>query len=42
MNFDLSEEQQLLKDSVDRFVSDNYDLDTRQKLSKNEAGFSDT
>ena len=42
MNFDLSEEQQLLKDSVDRFVSDNYDLDARQKLSKNEAGFSDT
>jgi alkylation response protein AidB-like acyl-CoA dehydrogenase len=42
VNFDLSEEQQLLKDSVDRFVSDNYDLDTRQKLSKNEAGFSDT
>ena len=42
MNFDLSEEQQLLKDSVDRFVGDNYDLDTRQKLSKNEAGFSDT
>lgn len=42
MNFDLSEEQQLLKDSVDRFVSDNYDLDTRQKLSKSEAGFSDT
>ena len=34
MNFDLSEEQQLLKDSVDRFVGDNYDLHTRQKLSK--------
>ena len=32
----------MLKDSVDRFVSDNYDLDTRQRLSKNEAGFSDT
>ncbi len=42
MNFDLSEEQQLLKDSVERFVSDNYDLDTRQALSKNDAGFSDT
>jgi len=42
VNFDLSEEQQLLKDSVDRFVSDNYDLDTRQALSKNDAGFSDT
>jgi len=42
VNFDLSEEQQLLKDSVERFVSDNYDLDTRQTLSKNDAGFSDT
>ena len=42
MNFNLSEEQQLLKDSVDRFVSDNYDLDTRQARSKNHAGFSDT
>ena len=42
MNFDLSEEQQLLKESVERFVSDNYDLDTRQTLSKNDAGFSDT
>ena len=42
MNFDLSEEQQLFKDSVERFVSDNYDLDTRQTLSKNDAGFSDT
>ena len=42
MNFDLSEEQQLLKDSVERFVNDNYDLDTRQSLSKNAAGFSDT
>ena len=42
MNFDLSEEQQLLKDSVERFVNENYDLDTRQSLSKNPAGFSDT
>ena len=42
MNFDLSEEQQLLKDSVERFVNDNYDLDTRQSLSKSPAGFSDT
>lgn len=42
MNFDLSEEQLLLRDSVERFVNDNYDLDTRQKLSKNDAGFSDT
>jgi alkylation response protein AidB-like acyl-CoA dehydrogenase len=42
VNFDLSEEQQLLKDSVERFVNDNYDLDTRQSLSKSPAGFSDT
>ena len=30
MNFDLSEEQQLLSDSVARFVSDQYPLDQRQ------------
>jgi len=32
MNFDLSEEQQLIQDSVARFVKDNYDLETRQAI----------
>lgn len=30
MNFDLSEEQQLVQDSVARFIQDNYALETRQ------------
>ncbi len=32
MNFDLSEEQQLLQDSIQRFVQDNYDLEARQAV----------
>ena len=40
MNFDLSEEQQLLSDSVARFVSDQYPLDQRQLTLLSEQGFS--
>ena len=40
MNFDLSEEQQLLSDSVTRFVQDNCDLEKRTKLVSSEPGFS--
>ena len=40
MNFDLSEEQQLLSDSVARFVSDQYPLDQRQLTVLSEQGFS--
>ena len=40
MNFDLSEEQQLLSDSVARFVSDQYPLDRRQLTVLSEQGFS--
>jgi hypothetical protein len=40
MNFNLSEEQQLLKDSVERFVADNYDLEKRKQLVDGEPGFS--
>ncbi len=40
MNFDLSSEQQLLKDSVDRFVADNYSLEARVKVTDAEPGFS--
>jgi len=32
MNFDLSEEQQLVQDSVARFVQDKYSLETRQEI----------
>ena len=32
MDFDLSDEQRLLKDSVDRLVADRYDFESRQAL----------
>lgn len=41
MNFDLSDEQQLLQDVVTRFVEDNYDLDRRTKLVSGKTGFSE-
>ena len=40
MDFSLSEEQQLLKDSVDRFVREEYPLESRRKLVANDDGFS--
>ena len=40
MNFELAEEQQLLQDSVGRFVRDNYDLDSRMQLAAGKPGFS--
>ena len=42
MNFELSEEQQLIQDSVAKFVQDNYALEERQKLVAGKTGFSDT
>ena len=32
MDFDLSEEQRLLKESVDGLLNDSYDFDARKKL----------
>ncbi len=40
MNFELSEEQQLIQDSVAKFVQDNYALEERQKLVAGKTGFS--
>jgi alkylation response protein AidB-like acyl-CoA dehydrogenase len=40
MNFDLTEEQQMLRDSVARYVQDEYDFDTRRALADSEDGFS--
>lgn len=40
MNFELSDEQKLIQDSVERFVQDNYDLETRRKLAEKKPGFS--
>ena len=33
MNFDFTEEQVMLRDSVARFIQDDYDFDTRQRIS---------
>jgi len=41
MNFDITEEQQLVKDSVTRFVQDNYELETRVKASSKEPGYTE-
>ncbi|MFT4826355.1 MAG: alkylation response protein AidB-like acyl-CoA dehydrogenase [Halioglobus sp.] len=40
MNFDFSEEQVMLRDSVARFIQDDYDFDTRRKIADSETGMS--
>src|SRR3990170_1849203 len=40
MDFDLSEEQRLLKDSVDRLMADRYDFESRQRYAKEPEGWS--
>jgi alkylation response protein AidB-like acyl-CoA dehydrogenase len=40
MNFDFTEEQGMLRDSVARFVQDQYDFDTRNKVIAADEGFS--
>jgi len=40
MNFNLSEEQNMLKDSISRFVQNQYDFETRRKIVDSEEGFS--
>lgn len=40
MNFELSAEQQMLKDSVERFVADHYSLEQRQGYTRLKGGFS--
>ncbi|MGY4230307.1 pimeloyl-CoA dehydrogenase small subunit [Bradyrhizobium sp. USDA 4503] len=41
MNFDLSEERRLLKDSVERLLLDSYGLDERRKYQREKPGFSE-
>lgn len=40
MNFDFSEEQVMLRDSVARFIQDDYDFDTRRRIAASEEGIS--
>ena len=40
MDFELSSEQTLLRDSVDRFIADRYDFESWQKLAHSDLGYS--
>src|SRR6516225_6034762 len=40
MDFDLSEEQRLLKESIDGLLTDSYDFDNRKKYMKEKGGWS--
>ncbi len=40
MNFELSEEQKMIQQSVERFVQENYDLANRVKISSEDPGYS--
>ena len=41
MNFDLSEEQQMLVDSINKFLQNDYDFEVRRKLVATEIGYSE-
>ena len=40
MNFELSKEQKMIQQSVERFVQENYDLTNRVKISSEDPGYS--
>lgn len=40
MDFNFTEEQQLIQESVERFIQDEYDFATRRKLAASDDGFS--
>ncbi len=40
MDFSFSDEQTLLQDSIEKFIQNDYAFETRQKVVKNEQGFS--
>jgi pimeloyl-CoA dehydrogenase small subunit len=42
MNFDLSEEQQLLADSLKRYLANEYSIDARSRIVASSPGWSDT
>ncbi|HEY8351711.1 MAG TPA: acyl-CoA dehydrogenase family protein, partial [Sphingomonadales bacterium] len=41
MDFSLSEEQTLLRNSVERFIADRYEFTRRMKLAESPQGWSD-
>ena len=40
MDFSFTEEQTLLRNSVERFIQDKYDIETRRKIVNSEEGMS--
>ena len=40
MDFDFTDEQRMLKDSVEQLITDRYDFEQRKKYLKEEAGYS--
>lgn len=40
MNFDLTDERQMLQDSLRRFLRDKYDTETRNRILESETGYS--
>ena len=40
MNFDLTEERQMLQDTLRRYLSDKYDTETRNKIVESDSGMS--
>ena len=42
MNFDLTEEQQLLADSLKRYLNNEYSIDARAKIVASPTGWSET
>ena len=40
MNFDFTEEQQLLQDSVGKFLERNYSFETRREIVASRVGYS--
>ncbi len=40
MNFEFSEEQNMLRDSVARFIQDDYSFDTRREIAASDEGMS--
>ena len=40
MDFSISDEQEMLVDSVARFINNDYDFDSRQKIAQSDTGYS--
>ncbi len=40
MNFSLNEEQLMLQDSIEKFIDNDYDFETRQKIAASDSAFS--